>query len=180
MTDDTQLHKELREAGASKREVRDLLPIAARLNRLPKEQRLEPSRVHWLGVAQPVAYAALGIAFGVFLIIFSQAAVPGSWLYPVQKMSDSAVVKLRPQYRATVMMKRAQQVNQLVASHASSGTVMATLADYSRVAGAYKAAPNTNYAAFEFCESNLKQASASASPEVQKAIATSLNYLEAS
>jgi hypothetical protein len=108
-----------------------------------------------------------GLALGMALVILAQTVSPGSWLYPVQKLSDSVAMSVDPSYRGTVMMKRAQEVKQLIASHASSNLVLATLADYQAEAAAYKSVP-ANYAVYEYCKSNLRQAAANApSPEHQ-------------
>jgi hypothetical protein len=65
------------------------------------------------------------------------------------------------------MMRRAQQVQQLVAGHAGSPVVLATLADYRTEASAYKST-STNYAMFEYCKTSLRQAAAAApNPERQ-------------
>lgn len=186
MTDNqTQLRRELRAAGASDEELSQLPVIAARLSKLKHSDGLSPRvtrrrRVGWRIVLRPVAYTSLGVVLGMLLLVASQAAPATSWLFPVQKASDSVAMNMYPQYRATVMMKRARQVNQLVSAHASNQKVLATLADYTRAADAYKSMPHANYAAFEYCESNLRQASADASPNVQRAITDSLQSLETS
>ena len=75
------------------------------------------------------------------------------------------------------MMKRALQVNELVASHANPEKVLATLADYTEKASTYRSTPNADYAAFEYCKTNLQQAASTASPAVRQAIANSLQSL---
>lgn len=172
-----QLRTELSQAGATAAELKQLLPVAANLSLL-KETSAKTATGSWLKIAKPAAFVASGLTAGMLLIVVSQAALPTSWLYPVQKLSDNVAVSLHPQYRANIMMKRAQQVNALVANHADSRQVMATLADYSREASAYRAAAHTNYAAFEYCKTNLEQAAAAASPEVRQAINGSLQSLE--
>ena len=177
-----QLEKELLKAGAKPAEVNELLPIASSLVLLKNSDTLlskesnRPNR--WFGIAKPVTFVISGFVVGAFLIILSQAALPTSLLFPVQKFSDSVAVSVYPQYRANVMMKRAQQVNQLVAKHASTDHILATLADYTRVASAYKSMSHANYAAFEYCKTNLQQAEVSASPNVRQAISSSLQSLE--
>lgn len=177
-----QLRKELRQAGASDGEIKQLLPIAARFDLL-KSNRTASHTKHsksglWLRLARPIAYATSGLAVGAFIVTLSQSALPTSSLYPVQKISDNIAVWAHPQYRATVMMKRAQQVNQLVATHASSKQVLAVLSDYTVEASAYKKLPHADYAAFEFCKTNLQQAAGNASPDVRQAISSSLESLE--
>jgi hypothetical protein len=177
-----QLRKELLAAGASAAEVKELLPLASKLNLLkdngPMTAKNSERTRRWLRIVKPAAFVASGLAAGMFVIIISQAALPTSWLFPVQKFSDHVAISIHPQFRANVMMKRAQQVNQLVASHANSKQVLATLADYSSEAAAYKSTAHANYAAFEYCKTNLQQAASAASPDVRRAISTSLQSIE--
>lgn len=177
-----QLKKELQEAGASSAEASQLSGIATKLPQLKGYKHIKDEGVgiknrqwRWL---KPLTGVLTGLAFGALLILVSQSALPTSWLYSVQKFSDSVVIDIHPQYRANIMMKRAQQVNALVANHASSSKVLATLADYTNQAKIYKTMPHADYAAFEFCKTNLQQATLSASPAVKRAIQSSLQSLE--
>ena len=106
---------------------------------------------------------------GFALLLYAQAALPGTWLYGVQKVSDAAVIRIDPSYRGTVMMHRANEVRQLVGHHAGTQTVLAALADYQVQMAAYKSAP-ASYAALEYCRSNLVQAAAVAPPAQRQAI----------
>jgi hypothetical protein len=176
-----QLKKELRQAGANPGELAELMPIASKLSLL-KTDKTADSETHSkasyvLHFMRPTALAAFGVAFGMFLVIVSQSALPTSWLYPVQNVSDSIAIDLHPAYRATIMMKRAQQVNELVANHSGSRKVLATLAEYVKEADAYKVMPRANYAAFEFCKSNLQQAAAIAPNPERLAIESTLTTL---
>jgi hypothetical protein len=177
-----QLHKELLAAGASEAEVKELMPIASKLSLLKnantEEAKNKVQASVWQRLIKPVTFMVTGLALGMFVIILSQEVSPTSFLYPIQKSSDSVAISIHPQYRANVMMKRAQQVNQLVATHTDSKQVLATLADYTMEASAYKSTPHANYAAFEYCKTNLQQASSTASTEVRNAILTSLQSLE--
>ncbi|HUY85057.1 MAG TPA: hypothetical protein VMU97_00915 [Candidatus Dormibacteraeota bacterium] len=176
-----QLRKELLAAGATAAEAKELQPIAAKLSLLKGRNAAagnRPKTNRWRAIVKPAVFVASGLVLGMFVIITSQAALPGSWLYPAQKFSDSVAISIHPQYRANVMMKRAQQVNQLVAQHASSERVLATLADYTAEASAYKDTPHANYAAFEYCKTNLRQAASAAPPDVRQAISISLQSLE--
>jgi hypothetical protein len=174
-----QLHKELLAAGASAAEIDELLPIASRLSILKSGTTRDRQKANrWVRTIRPMAFTFTGLALGMFLVIVSQTALPTSLLYPVQKFSDSIAIKVHPQFRANVMMKRAQQVNQLVSNHAASKQILATLADYSAEASSYKSSPHASYAAFEYCQTNLQQAASSASPTIKKAILSSLQSLE--
>lgn len=178
----TRLSKELRMAGASDNEIEALLPIASSLKLLrglPKAgdayKRRQPRFVKTVCLA--VAGSCLAV---VALVIVSQLVSPTSWLYGVQKLSDNLAVAIHPSFRATVMMKRARQVNELVRAHADTSKVAAALADYTDEAIAYKSMPHADYAAFEYCRSNLEQAASLAPPTERQAILQSLRPLEAS
>lgn len=173
------LRKELQAAGATPAEADELLPIAADLRRLrPARQRAQVFPIPWQRFVRPALFVLSGAVLGMAIIAWSQSALPTSWLYPVQKLSDAAAVAIHPQYRASVMMKRAEQVNELVAQHADSRAILATLADYSSEAAAYQSTSPGNYAAFEYCKTNLTQAATSASPSVRQAILGQLQQLQ--
>ena len=174
------LRSELRAAGAGDAELKALLPIAANLELLQDASPARPSnRRNWSKFAKPAGFTLSGLAAGMLLVIVSQSVLPTSPLYPVQKLSDNLAAAVQPSYRADVMMKRAHQVHELVAQRAGSGAVLAALADYTSAAGAYKAAPHTSYAAFDYCESNLEQAASIAPPGEKRAITQSLHSLQA-
>jgi len=174
-----QLSKELRQVGANDEEIRELLPIAANLHLL-KETDLPAFKptVWWQYLLKPALFIAPSVAAGMVAIILAQAALPTSPLYPIQRLSDNVVSGLQPSYKAEVMMKRAQQVNQLVTKNANSKIILATLVSYSENARSYKMQSRTSYAAFEYCKSNLQQAATKATPAVRNAINTSLKSLE--
>jgi len=177
------LNHELKSAGASDSEVHELSAIAHNLARLkhpapqpPKAVVKSTSQSQWKLLVPAGLTAFAGIAIGVAMVITAQTVLPGSLLYPVQKFSDSVAISISPDYRGIVMMKRAQEVKQLIAEHASSKTVLATLADYQTEAASYKSAA-TNYAAFEYCKSNLRQAAARAPSSERQAINNTLASL---
>jgi hypothetical protein len=175
------LKQELLHVGASAAEVKTLLPLAARLNELSSDDvpqiGLHTARSTKLRLFRTLTVSVASIAACLILVASSQTVMPTSWLYSVQKLSDNVAVAVHPQYRATVMMKRAQQVNYLVATHADSQQVLAVLSDYDHQAGMYKNLPHANYAAFEFCKSNLQQAVKAAPPHERQAIIASLQPL---
>jgi hypothetical protein len=120
------------------------------------------------------------VAAAVFLVVgmggvsLAQSSLPGSWLYPVKRASENAAVAVDPSYRATLMMRRASEVQQLVGKGASQQRVLATLTSYQAEAAAYK---TKNYAAYSYCKANLQQAEASANPAEKQMIASTLRSL---
>lgn len=166
-----QIQAELIAAGAAESEIGSLLKVVRKLNRL-KHLNSPPSHAVYRRVSvRLTAFAVLAI--GILFITVTQNTLPGSWLYPIQTLSDNVAISLHPEYRSEVMMKRAQEVRQLVANRASLSLVLATLADYKAVAATYRAAP-ANYAAFENCKQSLQQAAAIAPAPERQAINNSL------
>ncbi|HEX4774881.1 MAG TPA: hypothetical protein VH234_05170 [Candidatus Saccharimonadales bacterium] len=158
------LRQELKLAGATDSEIKGLLPLATNLKQLKnssgslsKYQSRRQYQSRWKKLLPIGITSITGLALGMALVISSQTVLPGSMLYPVQKLSDNLSMSVDPDFRGTVMMKRAQEVKQLIAEHANSNLVLATLADYQTEASAYKSAP-ANYAVFEYCKTNLQQA----------------------
>lgn len=175
------MRHELRHVGASKAEVQTLLPVATKLEQLvslslPAIEERKP-RSFRAQLARNLTLSAAVLAAVFILIAVAQTVSPTNVLYPLQKLSDNIAISVHPQYRANVMMKRAQQVNTLVASHASTEKVLAVLSDYDAEAKAYKSMPHASYAAFEFCKTNLQQAAVSAPPQERQAILISLKPL---
>ncbi|HEY5442535.1 MAG TPA: hypothetical protein VIJ68_03285 [Candidatus Saccharimonadales bacterium] len=167
------LHDELAAAGAKPAETKGLLEVAHQLRHLRAAKVSQPRR-RWRFAPAGVA-AVVGLVLGANLIAYAQTSLPGSWLYPVKRLSERVAVSFDPNYRATLMMRRSEEVAQLVNHRASSPVVLATLADYRTDAAAYKSA---NYAAFEYCKSNLKQAAAAAPKPQQQAIDSTLTSLQ--
>jgi hypothetical protein len=177
------LIQELKSAGATDSEVKGLLPIADSLKQmktsnssLPKSLAHSQPHGRWK-ILIPIGITSVaGIVVGMAMVILSQSVLPGSLLYPVQKLSDNVAMSMAPSYRGIVMMKRAQQVRQLINNHADSNIVLATLADYQTEASSYKSNP-TNYATFDYCKSNLQQAAAAAPNYERQAINKTLESL---
>ena len=171
----TKLRQELRAGGANEAETGRLLAVGAGLAELPAAGKRRP-QLSWR-IALPAGLTVVFTLFaGGLLVAASQTSLPGSWLYPVQKLSDSAAESVHPQYRAVVMMKRAQEVKQLVAARADAGVVLATLNDYRVEAAVYKTSA-ANYSAFEYCNTNLQQAAAAAPGPERAAITNALASL---
>ncbi|HVC35961.1 MAG TPA: hypothetical protein VNE40_00740 [Candidatus Dormibacteraeota bacterium] len=178
------LSNELKSAGASDEEVKELVVVASNIKHLKDSKGsvarpvLQAQRQNRWRTLIPIGLTSLaGLALGMAVVILSQTVLPGSLLYPVQKLSDNVAVSVNPSYRGSVMMKRAQEVKQLIADHANSGVVLATLADYQVEALSYKSAP-ANYAVFEYCKSNLQQAATIAPNSERQAIDKTLSSLQ--
>jgi hypothetical protein len=171
---------ELLAAGASRIEAKRLSVLAAELSGLGAQRQpiQRPRQTRRWRYVPAAAIAVLCLLLSATLFEGAQAALPGSWLYPLQRVSDNVAIGIQPAYRGTLMMKRAQQVRWLAAKHAAAPAVLAVLADYTQAAAGYRHSSD-NYPVFEFCESNLRQAAA-ATPDasVQGAIKHSLAQLQ--
>lgn len=176
------LSKELRQAGAGDAEATSLLLLAGQLRQLPAETSASglplfrlprfPGRLAIAGLG-----GFFGLLIGASLVIFSQNSLPGGWLYPVKQLSEQAAVAVEPNYKATIMMHRAQEVQSLVARHETSQRVLATLVAYQQEAAAYKSS-TSNYSAFEYCKTSLQQAAAHANAQERQAIQATLASLQ--
>lgn len=177
------LREELKLAGATNAETKELLPLATSLKRLKDSKdslskgKLPRRHQNRWKILWPIGIPSImSLALGMALVILSQTTLPGNLLYPVQKLSDNISMSVDPNYRGTVMMKRAQQVKQLIAEHASPNLVLAALADYQTEALVYKSA-SANYAVYEYCKASLRQAAAIAPSSERQAIDTTLSSL---
>ena len=175
------LTDELLSAGASEGEARELAQLALSLSHLngtePKLAGRAGKRVWWrakLGLWPVLGTALVGLAAGTAVVAIAQTAIPGGPLYPVKRASERIAATVQPDYRTTIMMHRAQEVRILVAEGQNSRLVTAALADYKADMRGLK---TNNYAALDYCHSNLLQAEAIAPPAEKQQIATVLSEL---
>lgn len=169
----TLLH-ELQAAGASESEARELQSLALQLGQL----KPRPARMHkrnWK-LAVPIG-AAIGALAILLVVVLTRGVMPSNMLYPVQRVSDSVAIAVHPSYRATVMMRQAEQVRELVETHAPSSAVMTALNDYQHQASAYRA-HYANYEVFEHCKDSLRQAANHANGQDRQAINHTLTGLQ--
>jgi len=167
------LKTELLSAGASATEADELASLAGRLRTLRAAPERQKAALRF-GLLPASLVAMVTLLVGMAVVSFSQSSLPGNVLYPVKRVSENTAVAANPSYRATLMMRRADEVRQLVANGASSGRVSATLDLYQTEAAAYK---SENYPAFAFCRSNLQQAEKRANPAEKAQIAEVLKNL---
>lgn len=180
----TPLHQELEAAGAKPKDATQLTQLATGLTRLkaagPQLVTPKPSHRIWRWPVWPsVATALGGVVAGVVVVSLAQTSLPGNWLYPVKRASEAVAIQIQPDYRGVVMMRRAQEVRELVGQNGSPELVATTLHDYSTEAIAYKAQTSQNYAAFRYCQSNLQQAAGQAQGSERQAITATLASLPA-
>lgn len=175
------LSKELRQAGADPSELPALLSLVQQLKQLPADNPSAglpvttlPRFPNRLVVASFSGF--IGLLLGATVIMFSQTSLPGGWLYPLKRLSEQTAALIHPDYKVTAMMRRAQEVQALVARHESSQRVLTTLTAYQQAAAVYKST-STTYSAFEYCRAELQQAESQASPQERQAIQATLDML---
>ncbi|HUD11417.1 MAG TPA: hypothetical protein VMS08_03330 [Candidatus Saccharimonadia bacterium] len=176
------LEKELEQSGATQDEARTLANYAQSLRQLkdsePKlrplnvgtlhSHKLRPGRTRMLATGLTVIGTLVA---GIAIAAVAQTSIPGNFLYPVKRVTENVAVTLQPNYRGVLMMRRAQEVAQLVALHKNPGLVNETLQSYKTDVADYK---GNNYADFEYCENSLAQAQSMSQGSERLAIATTL------
>jgi len=182
----SKLKQELRDAGAAPGDATKLSQFATGLTRLqtgtPKLSdgiRWRPRRRVWSVLPAVALAGAGGLLAGLLLVALAQTSFPGSLLYPVKRASEAVALQTQPDYRGVLMMRRAQEVRELVSRNGSSDLVATTLHDYATDAIAYKAQTGQNYAAFRYCQANLQQAESQARGKERQQIAGTLAALPA-
>lgn len=190
MTERFSLEQELREGGAGVAEARELAQLAARLPELRQlplvatppglkvgrrfaRRRQAWARSRWALALAGTAAAAVLVTGGV--IAAAQSAIPGEALYPVKLETERVAVRFAPGMHDEIMMRRADEVNELVVHNARPAQVDATLAAYER---AVVSDGSGSYAARDYCAGMLKTAAGQADPATRAKIMSSLSRLK--
>lgn len=184
------LEEELRAGGAGVTEARELADLAGRLpelRRLPLVatppgltvgRRFARRRLAWARSARMLAFAstaAVTVLVTGGVIAAAQSAMPGTALYPVKLGTERVAVRLAPGMHDEIMMRRADEVNELVARHSRPAQVDAALASYEQ---AVEKDPSGSYAARDYCAGMLKTAAHEADPATSAKIMSSLSRLK--
>ncbi|HEY2004092.1 MAG TPA: hypothetical protein VGH44_03160 [Candidatus Saccharimonadia bacterium] len=174
------LKEELLSAGAGPVEADELMQLAMSVSQLkgaePQYTKSHRKRL-WpaaFGFWPMLGTAAAGLAAGTLVVAIAQTSLPGSWLYPVKRTSERVAMLTQPDYKAVVMMHRAQEVRMLVATKQSDHLVTAALSDYKTDMQGLK---TKNYAALDYCHDNLVQAGSMATPVEKQQISSVLTEL---
>jgi len=184
------LEQELMLGGATAAEARELATLARRMpamRQLPVVQTPTNLRLgrrsarrrwwvrhtsHWALLAGVMSAGVTAVAV---VVVMAQMAIPGEALYSVKRASETVAVRLQPKFHDELMMRRADEVNQLVSRGSSPQTVSATLASYDQ---AVAHDPAGSYAARDYCAGMLKTAAAQADPATRAQIMQSLSLLK--
>ena len=190
MSERNLLERELRAGGAGPDEARELARLAEKLpglRQLPlvatppglavgrrfARRRLGLQRSRRTLALAATAAAAVLVTGG--LIAAAQSALPGTALYPVKRGTEQVAERFAPGMHDEVMMRRADEVNELVARHGRTAMIDATLASYEQ---AVVSDPNGSYAARDYCAGMLKSAAKQADPATRAKIMASLSRLK--
>jgi hypothetical protein len=176
------LESELKQAGANADEAKVLAALALSLHDLKgteprmnlEHQARNPfgNLWHTSSRALTTSLTAVGaLCIGLVVAAISQTTIPGNPLYPVKQITESVAVAVQPNYRGVLMMRRAQEVKQLVAQNDSPRLIDATLQSYKSEVAQYKGG---NYADYEYCENTLHQAQSMATGAERLAIAETI------
>lgn len=168
----TKLQRELLAVGAGPNEARELVHLASQLPKL-RLRATAPNANPRLWLQTTGTFAAIGAIVAAF--IMAQNSLPGSWLYSLKRVSENTVATINPDYQGTIMMRRAQEVSELVTAHAPESTVLTTLQQYQQVASSYK---DANQAAIAYCKHHLETAQTNATPAERYAISQTLHDVE--
>ena len=169
------IRKELIDAGASRSEVNELALLASDIAKLKNDHSfVKPSHTRPRTTLRHKRFVfALSAVIASFLIVIvgigliTQRSLPGNKLYSVKQRSEDAFSVVDPNFQKTIIMRRAQEVNELVAANASPNLILDTLDDYQSDVWTY----NINDATvLNYCRSKLRMAALNASPEVKAAI----------
>ncbi len=180
--DTNSLESQLTQAGASPSEARALAGLSVSLRKLqgtePQLASINRSRSlfrHAPGRRVTTAISSLAVvgtvAIGLAIASIAQTTYPGQLLYPVKRLTENVAVIIQPNYRGVLMMRRAQEVKQLVALHNNPRLINATLQSYKQDVAGFKGG---SYADFEYCESTLRQAEKMSSGAERLAIAETI------
>jgi hypothetical protein len=178
------LEHELLLEGANPAEARELSKLASRLptmRQLPglpegleQGHRQMKRRAIFKKAAAFTSYATAMAAVMVMAggaLAASQSALPGDPLYSVKRSTENIAAAFEPSQHDRIMMNRASEINQLVATHRSPKLINDTLVSYDM---AVKKAPGS-YAAREYCENMLHTAANQSDPTTRSQIMKSLS-----
>jgi hypothetical protein len=162
------LKQELMDEGASQTEASRLSELAQNLPKLRLLPSPSPSlafrkrqltrRLNWRRISVFVRYSATAMAavlIGVVVTSGAQSALPGDPLYGLKLQSETLAAHFQPQMHDQIMMNRADEISQLVASHRNVRLIDATLNSYNL---AVELDPSGSYSARDYCASMLRSA----------------------
>jgi len=187
------LEKELKIRGLSQAQAEELGEVAKNIGQIGRFSRSnevkEQFLVKLLGTgkkesfawprlfAPAVAFVLILIFLGAGSVVFAQKSLPGDVLYPVKRLSENVAVFLNPQLQQEIVVRRSQEVKDLVEQKEDSELVKNALDDFSEDSQKAKNKGQTD-GRLEESVRNLEDARERSSESEKKQIDETLKKLE--
>ena len=187
------LEKELKIRGLSQTEAEELGQVAKSIGQIGRFARSEEVKeqflVKLLGTkkqelfawprlfAPAVAFVLILVVLGAGSVVFAQKSLPGDFLYPVKRLSENVAVSLNPELEQEIVVRRSQEVKDLVEQKEDPELVKNTLDDFSEDSQKAKSEGHAN-GNLEEGVRNLEDARERSSEVERKQIDEALKKLE--
>src|SRR3990172_6061690 len=187
------LVKELKIRGLSQTEAEELGEAAKSIGQIGrftrsnevKEQFLikllgtkEKQSFVWPRLFAPaIAFVLILAVLGTGSVVFAQKSLPGDVLYPVKRLSENVAVSLKPELEQEIIIRRSQEVKDLVEKKEDPELVKNTIDDFSEDSQKAKSKGHAN-GNLEEGVRNLEDARERSSEAERKQIDETLKKLE--
>src|SRR3989344_2268940 len=187
------LVKELKIRGLSQTEAEELGEAAKSIGQIGrftrsnevKEQFLikllgtkEKQSFVWPRLFAPaIAFVLILAVLGTGSVVFAQKSLPGDVLYPLKRLSENVAVSLNPALEQEIVVRRSQEVKDLVEQKEDPELVKDTLDDFSKDSQKAKSEGNAN-GNIEEGVRNLEDARERSSDDERRQIEETLKKLE--
>src|SRR3990167_10056218 len=187
------LEKELKIRGLSQAETEELGQVAESITQIGRFSRSEKVKeqflVKLLGArkresfawsrlfAPAVAFVLILAVLGTGSVVFAQKSLPGDVFYPLKRLSENVAVSLNPALEQKIVVRRSQEVKDLVEQKEDPELVKDTLDDFSEDSQKAKSEGHAN-GNLEEGVRNLEDARERSSEVERKQIDEALKKLE--
>src|SRR3990167_5433237 len=187
------LEKELKIRGLSQAETEELGQVAESITQIGRFSRSEKVKeqflVKLLGArkresfawsrlfAPAVAFVLILAVLGTGSVVFAQKSLPGDVFYPLKRLSENVAVSLNPALEQKIVVRRSQEVKDLVEQKEDPELVKDTLDDFSEDSQKAKSEGRAN-GNLEEGVRNLENARERSSDDERKQIDETLKKLE--
>ena len=127
--------------------------------------------------APAVAFVWILLVLGAGSVVFAQKSLPGDVLYPVKRLSENVAISLNPALEQEIVVRRSQEVKDLVEKKEDPQLVKNTLEDFSEDSQKAKNKGQAN-GKLEESVKNLEEAKERSSDDEKKQIEETLKKLE--
>jgi len=189
MDKNNQLLKELLIRGISPAEAEQLAYFARKFSYLSTFERSESVKTHFLEkltrrkekviwwprmFVPAMAFVIVLLVLGAGTVVASQKSLPGEPLYPVKRLSEKVGVIVKPDFEQQIIVRRTEEVRDLVEKKEEPDLVRKTLEDFSQKR---KKSDEVN-GRFEQSLRNLEEAKEKSSEDERKQIENVLERLD--